>query len=145
MQRYGNVFRNRNDMLKNNVKTLRLEKKLSKAHLARQIGVCRSYVSKLEAGSLQPSGEVMFRIAGYFKLRLEDIFQRAGKLDNRQHFFCAKPLPYGNTSTHFLTSPGHAGGQQTGHSARQSAGHRVAKDKQQNKYATESNSGIGSP
>jgi putative transcriptional regulator len=117
------------DMLKNNVKLLRLEKKLSKAHLARQIGVCRSYVSKLESGSIQPSGDVMFRIAGYFNLRLEDIFQLVGKTASGQRFVCAKTLPNGNTQTNFLIGPGHIGGQQTGHSARQSAGHRVAKDK----------------
>jgi DNA-binding XRE family transcriptional regulator len=35
-------------------------------------------VSKLEHGTLQPRGEVMFRIAEYFKLRIEDVFQRVG-------------------------------------------------------------------
>ena len=61
-------------MLKNKVKEWRQARQITKAHLARQIGVCRSYVSKLESHAIQPSGEVMFRIAGYFKTRIEDIF-----------------------------------------------------------------------
>src|ERR1035437_4987776 len=65
-------------MLKNKVKEYRQAKQISKANLAREIGVCRSYVTKLERGGLQPSGEVMFRIAAYFKGRIEDIFERVG-------------------------------------------------------------------
>ena len=49
---------------------------MSKADLARRVGVCRAYVKRLEKGDLQPSGEVMFRIAEYFKCRVEDVFQR---------------------------------------------------------------------
>jgi DNA-binding XRE family transcriptional regulator len=63
-------------MVMNIVAKWRLEKKISKAHLARQIRVCRAYVTRLEKGELQPSGDVMFRIAGYFKCRVEDVFQR---------------------------------------------------------------------
>ena len=48
---------------------------LSKAHLARKIGVSRSYITKLENGALQPSGRVMFKIADYFGCRVEQIFR----------------------------------------------------------------------
>jgi transcriptional regulator with XRE-family HTH domain len=84
-------------MLNNTVKEWRLAKKISKAHLARQIGVCRSYVSRLEQQELQPSGEVMFRVAEYFKLRIEQVFQRAPGEDSRRPFYGAKALPNGNT------------------------------------------------
>ena len=75
------------DMLKNKVKAWRQGKQISKAHLARQVGVCRSYVSKLEQGTLQPSGEIMFRIAAYFKVRIEDIFERVGGKSSARVFF----------------------------------------------------------
>jgi DNA-binding XRE family transcriptional regulator len=63
-------------MVTNVVTKWRVGKKISKAHLARQIGVCRAYVTRLEKGELQPSGDVMFRIAEYFKCRVDDVFQR---------------------------------------------------------------------
>jgi DNA-binding XRE family transcriptional regulator len=66
-------------MVTNIVTKWRTEKGVSKAHLARRVGVCRAYMTRLEKGDLQPSGDVMFRIAGYFKCRVEDVFQRAPK------------------------------------------------------------------
>ncbi|MFA6543171.1 MAG: helix-turn-helix transcriptional regulator [Limisphaerales bacterium] len=61
-------------MLANLVKQHRERRDVSKAHLARQIGVSRAYVTRLEGGQLQPSGEMMFRIAGYFKCPIEAVF-----------------------------------------------------------------------
>ena|ERR1017187_1459210 len=84
-------------MLKNKVKEWRQAKKISKAHLARQIGVCRSYVTRLEQGTLQPSGEIMFRIAAYFKVQIEDIFERVGGKSSQRLFFGGNPLPKDNT------------------------------------------------
>jgi DNA-binding XRE family transcriptional regulator len=65
-------------MLQNEVQKWRLLKNgkgVSRAHLARQIRVCRSYVTKLEQGKIQPSGEVMFKIAAYLERPIEDIFR----------------------------------------------------------------------
>jgi len=61
-------------MLKNSVTQYRERKGMSKSDLARRIGVCASYVTRLENNDIQPSGEVMFRIAAYFNCRIEDIF-----------------------------------------------------------------------
>ena len=83
-------------MLKNKVKEWRQAKKISKAHLSRQIGVCRSYVTRLEQGTLQPSGEVMFQIAAYFKVQIEDIFERVDGKSSQRHFFSTNSLPNGN-------------------------------------------------
>jgi putative transcriptional regulator len=62
-------------MLKNSVTQFRERKEVSKANFARRIGVCASYVTRLENNDIQPSGEVMFRIAAYFNCRIEDIFK----------------------------------------------------------------------
>lgn len=66
-------------MVTNIVTKWRQGKKISKAHLARQVKVCRAYVTRLEKGELQPSADVMFRIAEYFKCKVEDVFQRVPK------------------------------------------------------------------
>ena len=61
-------------MITNEVTGLREKRGVSKAHLARRIGVSRSYVTRLEQGKLQPSGDVMFRIARYFGCEVGVIF-----------------------------------------------------------------------
>ena len=62
-------------MITNTVSKWRQAKGVTKAHLARRVGVARSYVTKLEQGALQPSGEMMFRIAKYLGQPLEAVFQ----------------------------------------------------------------------
>ena len=49
-------------------------KGVSKAHLAREIGVSRSYITKLEQGKIQASAEMMFKIAAYLARPIEEIF-----------------------------------------------------------------------
>jgi DNA-binding XRE family transcriptional regulator len=65
-------------MLKNFVSELRQRNGMSKSELARKIDVCPSYVTRLEKNDIQPSGEVMFRIAHHFKCRIEDVFHPVG-------------------------------------------------------------------
>ena len=48
---------------------------ISQAHLARQVGVSRSHIVRLEQGAREPSAEVMFRIARYFGCAVEDVFR----------------------------------------------------------------------
>lgn len=51
------------------------KKGITKAALARKLGVSRSYITKLENGTLQPSGRMMLKIADLFNCRVEDIFE----------------------------------------------------------------------
>jgi putative transcriptional regulator len=67
-------------MITNCVTKWRQAKRVSKAQLARRVGVDRSYVTKLEQGKMQPSGEMMFRIAKYLEQPLEAVFQHAQSL-----------------------------------------------------------------
>ena len=48
---------------------------MTKAQVARKVGVERSYMTKLEQGTMQPSAEMMFRIAKYLGRPLEEVFQ----------------------------------------------------------------------
>ena len=70
-------------MLKNSVEQFRQRKGVSKSDFARKIGVFASYVTRLENMDIQPSGEVMFRIANYFNCRIEDVFHPGTVNDRR--------------------------------------------------------------
>ena len=73
-------------MITNSVTKWRQAKGVSKAHLARCVSVDRSYVTKLEQGKMQPSGEMMFRIAKYLGQPLEAVFQHAQSLKESSSF-----------------------------------------------------------
>lgn len=47
---------------------------ISKAALARRLGVSRSYVTRLEQGKVLPSLPLALRIAQYFGCRVEELF-----------------------------------------------------------------------
>jgi putative transcriptional regulator len=81
-------------MITNQVSTWRKQRGITKAHLARYVGVSRSYVTRLEQGKLQPSGGIMFRVAAYFKAPIEQIFQ-----------FCPECCQSGNAIGRISSSP----------------------------------------
>ena len=62
-------------MIGNNIRARRCVRGITKAHLARRVGVSRSYMARLEDGIRVPSAEVMFRIARYFHRNVEQVFQ----------------------------------------------------------------------
>jgi putative transcriptional regulator len=73
-------------MISNRLKNWRHRhgKGISKAHLARMVGVSRSYITKIEQGKQHPSARIMFRIADYFGCRVEDIFKYMSDTKRRQ-------------------------------------------------------------
>ncbi len=73
-------------MVTNSVSKWREAKGVSKAHMARYVGVKRSYMTKLEQGTLQPSSEMMFRIAKYLGRQVEEVFQHVSD-EIKPHFF----------------------------------------------------------
>jgi putative transcriptional regulator len=79
-------------MIINTVTKWRQEKGVTKAHLARRVGVKRSYMTKLEQGKMQPSGEMMFRIAKYLGQPLEAVFQHV-QATGPSASFCEKVMP----------------------------------------------------
>jgi putative transcriptional regulator len=107
-------------MLNNKVTLWRQQKGVSKAHLARRIGVSRSYVTRLEQGNLQPSAGVLFRIAGYFKCRVEDIFEHVP--DSGAGGFFTPPVSPISQRSDIHNGLGQAVVQPTGCSARPSSG-----------------------
>lgn len=62
-------------MIKNNLKVCRAEKDLTQEQLAEKLGITRQTVIAIESGKYLPSLPLAFRIAGLFKVKIEDIFK----------------------------------------------------------------------
>ena len=62
--------------LSNNIRLLRfVQSEMTQAELGQRVGVTRQTIAAIETGKYSPSLEVAFRIAGEFKLPLEQVFQ----------------------------------------------------------------------
>ena len=60
--------------MKNRLEALRKEKGIRQEDLAQALGVSRQTVISLEKGKYNPSLALAFKLARYFALRIEDIF-----------------------------------------------------------------------
>lgn len=61
-------------VMKNNLEQLRKVNNLSQDEFANLMGVSRQTISSLENGRYNPSIVLAFKIARYFKLKVEDVF-----------------------------------------------------------------------
>ncbi len=62
-------------MLQNRIKVLRAEKNLTQEELARAIGVIRQTIIAMEQNKYQPSVVLALKLAAFFKVKVEDVFQ----------------------------------------------------------------------
>lgn len=60
--------------LKNNLEFLRKERDLSQEQFGKLMNVSRQTIISIEKGKYNPSLELAFKIARYFKVKIEDIF-----------------------------------------------------------------------
>jgi DNA-binding XRE family transcriptional regulator len=67
-------------------------KGISRAHLARHVGVGRSFITKLEKDKAQPSAKLMFQISQYFGQPIEELFQDDSE-KIKQSTLCPKTIP----------------------------------------------------
>ena len=58
----------------NRLHVFRAEKRLTQEQLAKEIGVTRATIVAIEGGGYNPSLELAFRIARYFKVDINAIF-----------------------------------------------------------------------
>ena len=63
--------------MKNSIRVLRAEKRLSQAELAELVGVSRNSINSVENGKFDPSLPLAFRIAHVFGRTVEDIFDQS--------------------------------------------------------------------
>ena len=61
-------------MLGNNIRKLRNEKNITQAEMAKQIGIGRTALSKIETGAYFPSASTMKKISDYLDEPLGTIF-----------------------------------------------------------------------
>ncbi len=61
--------------MNNTLKVLRAQHALTQQQLAEALGVSRQTLISIESGKYDPSLPLAFKIANYFALRIEDIFQ----------------------------------------------------------------------
>jgi putative transcriptional regulator len=60
--------------LKNNLKEMRMEKKLSQAALADLVGVSRNTISSIETGQFNPTAKLALLLCIALDKKFEDIF-----------------------------------------------------------------------
>lgn len=61
--------------MKTRIAELRKEKKLSQAELAEIVGVTRQTITSIETGKYIASLPLAYKIAKYFDLKIEDVFE----------------------------------------------------------------------
>lgn len=61
--------------MKNIVSELRKQKKISQEELAEAVGVTRQTITSIETGKYIASLPLAFKIAKFFELKIEDVFQ----------------------------------------------------------------------
>ena len=59
----------------NRIHVLRAEKRLTQEELAHHVGVTRVTINSIESGNYNPSLDLVFRIAIFFGVKIEDIFE----------------------------------------------------------------------
>ena len=69
-----NMLYMHNIMIYNRIKTLRIEKGLSRKDLAEAVGVNFQTIGYLERGDYNPSLELAFKLAEYFKVPIDIAF-----------------------------------------------------------------------
>jgi putative transcriptional regulator len=97
-------------MISNNIaywrSTMNEGKGVSQAHVARKVGVGRSFVTKLEKGTAQPGAELMFSFARYFKQPVDAIFQQDNGVKIKPVIIYANTIPERQSvKTNFTTVP----------------------------------------
>ncbi len=65
--------------MKNRIKVYRAMHNLTQEALAAELGVTRQTILAIEKGKYDPSLELAFKIARFFGVPLEDIFEYGGK------------------------------------------------------------------
>lgn len=70
--------------MKNNLESIRKERKITQEELASEIEVSRQTIISLEKGRYNPSIVLAFKLSRYFDLKIEDIFIYEEEEDNEE-------------------------------------------------------------
>ena len=67
--------------MKNTIRVLRAEKRMSQAELAGRVGVSRNSINSVENGKFDPSLPLAFRIAHVFGRSVEEVFDQSETIE----------------------------------------------------------------
>ncbi len=65
---------NNSHILKNHLKEIRINKKLSQAQLARKVGVSRNTISSIETGQYSPNAKLALVLCTTLDTKFEEMF-----------------------------------------------------------------------
>lgn len=58
----------------NNLYDIRIERDITQTKMAKDLGISRRAISKIEKGEQNPSLDMAYRIAAYYNLSVQDVF-----------------------------------------------------------------------
>lgn len=61
--------------IENHLKKFRKQKDITQAELAEEVGVSRQTINAIETGKYDPSLELALKIADFFDIEVEEVFQ----------------------------------------------------------------------
>ena len=70
----GTCQKRKGEPMKNQIRELRKERKLSQEELARAVGTTRQTITSIEIGKYTASLTLAYKIARYFRLTIEEVF-----------------------------------------------------------------------
>ena len=62
-----------------NLYDIRIERNITQAKMAKDLGISRRAISKIEKGEQNPSLDMAYRIAAYYNLSVQDVFPVNGE------------------------------------------------------------------
>ena len=75
----------------NNLYDIRIERNITQSQMAKDLGISRQAISKIENGERNPSLDMAYRIAAYYNLSVQEVFPvKDGKLQNPVPFSSEK-------------------------------------------------------
>ena len=75
-----------------NLYDIRIERNITQAKMAKDLGISRRAISKIEKGEQNPSLDMAYRIAAYYDLSIQDVFPVNGEKCRILPFFSSEKV-----------------------------------------------------
>ena len=75
-----------------NLYDIRIERNITQSQMAKDLGISRRAISKIEKGEQNPSLDMAYRIAAYYDLSVQDVFPVNGEKCRILPFFSSEKM-----------------------------------------------------
>ena len=75
-----------------NLYDIRIERNITQSQMAKDLGISRRAISKIEKGEQNPSLDMAYRIAAYYDLSVQDVFPVNGEKCRILPFFSSEKV-----------------------------------------------------